>query len=80
MLKEEIFRFDNPKLGTSTYELITWVDAFDSRYKKFISHNTPNRTKIVLCYIVKDHHLHPILSKDLKQAACEANQKGAKNY
>ena len=52
----------------------------DSRYKKFISHNTPNRINIVFCYVVKDHHLHPILSKDLKQAACEANQKGARNY
>ena len=30
-------------------------------------------TKIVLCYIVKDHHLHPILSEDLKKFACEAS-------
>ena len=36
-------------------------------------------TNIVLCYIVKDHHLHPILNKDLKQAAVEANKGVAKN-
>ena len=89
MLKNEILRFvDDIKRGISTYEIINWarthlyvsVHAFDSRYKKFISHNTPHTTKIVLCYIVKDHHLHPILSTQLKKAACEANQGRAKTY
>lgn len=88
MLKEEILHYvDDIKLGISTYEIINWaslhpqvsVHVFDSRYKKFISHNTPHRTRIVLCYIIKDHNLHPILSNDLKRAVCEANQGGAKN-
>ena len=68
--KDEILRFvDDIKRGISTY-----ASTLDSRYKKFNSHNTPHTTKIVLCYIVKDHHLHPILSTQLKKAACEANQ------
>ena len=50
----------------------------DARYKKFFNYSTP-QTRIVICYIIKDHHLHLILDKELKQAACEANKGGAKN-
>ena len=75
-LKEEILRFVyEPKTRISTYDIINWaklhphvsVHAFDGRYKKFISHNTPHRTRISICYIVKDYHLYPIFNKDLKR-------------
>ena len=86
-LKNEILRYvDDPKTGTSTFELINWakthsnvsVHAFDARYKTFFTYST-GHTNIVLCYIVKDHHLHPILDNQLKKAVCEANKEGAKN-
>ena len=88
ILKDDILRYvDDIKNGISTYEIIDWskthehvsVHTFDCRYKKFVSHNTLHKTKIVLCYIVKDHHLQPNLNKDLKRAACEANKGGTKN-
>ena len=85
-LHDEILRFvDDPKGGKSTFELVNWVrfhsnvsvHAFDARYKTFITYSTPH-TNIVLCYVVKDHHLQSILDKDLKQAAVEANKGGSK--
>ena len=64
------------------YEIMNWaqthhhisVHVFDSRHKKFISRNTLHVTKIVLCYIVKDHHWHPIqLLANWKKVEFEAN-------
>ena len=86
-LKSEIYEFvaeGDEKISTD--ELINWADkchdnvsihAFDSRYKKFITHIAANtRTNVVLVYIVKDHHCYPITDEKLKIVASKANQGG----
>lgn len=89
-LKTELYEYvDHSKTQmVNTYELIKWVEschpnisvhAFDSRYRKFVSHIAKNECRISLVYIVKDHHLWPITDKRLKTAASEANQGGC-NY
>ena len=81
-LKEEIYThiIDPPMI--STYEMISWakdhhpntvsIHAFDCRYKKFISHISPE-SRVSLVYIVKDHHLYPITDKRLKESAIFSN-------
>jgi len=68
----------------STEELINWanechenlsIHAFDSRYRKFITHSK-NCSNISLVYIVKDHHCFPVLDETLKLTASKANQGG----
>ena len=66
----------------STYELIDWaknrhpntvsIHAFDSRYKKFISHIS-NESRVSLVFIVKDNHCTPITDNKLKEVAIFAN-------
>ena len=77
-LKNEIneYVFDGPMI--STYEIIEWakschpntvsIHAFDSRYKKFISHISPE-ARVSLVFIVKDNHLTPISDPRLKEIA-----------
>ena len=83
-LKSEIYEYVPEGDMISTEELINWakechdnvsVHAFDSRYKKFITHSK-NCSNISLVYIVKDHHCYPITNEKLKIVACKANQGG----
>ena len=71
----------------NTQELINWVNAchsnvsihaFDSRYRKFITH-TNSHSHISLVYVVKDHHCFPITDEKLKLIASKANQGGCDN-
>ena len=88
-LKSEIYEFVPEGDMISTVELIDWakechnnvsIHAFDARYKKFITHIATNtRTNVVLVYIVKDHHCHPITDEKLKIVASKANQGGCDN-
>lgn len=70
-----------------TNEIINWIKACHSNislhaytctYKNFISY-IANRPDIVLCFIVKDHHRHPITDPDIKNVAMCRNQQGTKN-
>ena len=83
-LKAELYSFayDSPMI--STEELINWakechdnvsIHAFDSRYKKFVTHSK-HCSNILLVYIVKDHHCYPITNEKLKILASKANQGG----
>ena len=85
-LKNEIYNFvPEEKEGMiNTEELINWankchsnvsIHAFDSRYRKFITH-IKQHPDISLVYIVKDHHCYPITDKKLKIVASKANQGG----
>ena len=49
------------------------IHAYDSTYRKFISHTTPS-TNVSLVYIVKDHHCFPITNEKLKLTASKASQ------
>ena len=71
----------------STRNIIQWakechpyvsIHAFDARYQKFVSHISEH-PRVVLVFIVKDHHLFPITDEELKTLASKANQGGAKN-
>lgn len=82
-LKNEIDRFVEGDDGrVNTEELVNWVKkchprvsihAYDMRYKNFLRH-TNGHPDIVLVYIVKDHHCHPITNEKLKLIASKANQ------
>ena len=83
-LKSEIYEYIPEGDMISTEELINWakechanvsIHAFDSRYKKFITH-TNHCSNISLVYIVKDHHCYPITDETLKLTASKANQGG----
>ena len=81
-LKSEIYSYVyNPPM-INTEELINWVKnchhnvsihAYDSTYRKFISHTSPS-TNVSLVYIVKDHHCFPITNEKLKLTASKASQ------
>ncbi len=87
-LKDEIYSYVTGEGEMiSTFELIRWastchpnvsIHAFDSRYRKFVSHIAKNECRISLAYICKDHHLLPITDQLLKTTAIEANQGGCK--
>jgi len=83
-LKSEIYDYVPEGQMISTEELINWanechdnlsIHAFDSRYRKFITHSK-NCSNISLVYIVKDHHCYPITNEKLKIVASKANQGG----
>ena len=83
-LKNEIYDYVPEGEMISTEELINWakerhdnvsIHAFDSRYRKFITHSK-NCSNISLVYIVKDHHCFPITNEKLKIVAAKANQGG----
>ena len=85
-LKKEIYNYVEGDM-INTQELINWVNdchrnvsihAFDSRYRKFITHTNSNRD-VYLVYIVKDHHCYPITDEKLKLIASKANQGGCDN-
>lgn len=84
MLKSETYEYVPEGEMISTEELINWakechdnvsIHAFDSRYRKFITHSK-NCSNILLVYIVKDHHCYPITNEKLKIVASKANQGG----
>lgn len=86
-LYEEVVEFADMPPFMDKYEVINWIKACHSNislhaytctYKNFISH-IANRPDIVLCFIVKDHHLHPITDPDKKNVAMCRNQQGTKN-
>ena len=54
------------------------IHAFDATYRKFLSHSN-NCSNINLVYIVKDHHLCPIIDNKLKLIARKVNQGGCNN-
>ena len=81
-LKKEIYNYVAEGDMINTQELINWVNdchrnvsihAFDSRYRKFITHTNSNRD-VSLVYVVKDHHCYPITDEKLKLIASKANQ------
>ena len=85
-LKNKIYNFvPEEKEGMiNTEELINWaykchnnvsIHAFDSRYRKFITH-IKQHPDVSLVYIVKDHHCYPITDEKLKIVASKANQGG----
>ena len=84
-LKNEIYSFVCEGEMINTDELIDWakschpnvsIHAFDSRYKKFITHTRKNDGYVSLVYVVKDHHCWPITDEKLKIIAAKANQGG----
>ena len=86
-LPQELVEFANMVPFMDTSHIIDWIKNCHSNislhpytctYKKFISH-IANRPDIVLCFIVKDHHLHPITDPELKNVAMCRNQQGTKN-
>ena len=86
-LYEELVEYTNMPPFMDTNEIINWIKACHSNisphaytctYKNFISY-IANRPDIVLCFIVKDHHLHPITDPDIKNVAMCRNQQGTKN-
>ena len=83
-LKNEIYEFVPEGDMINTEELINWanechdnvsIHAFDSRYRKFITHSK-NRSNISLVYIIKENHCFPITDEKLKIVASKANQGG----
>lgn len=85
-LKNEIYDFvpEDREGKITTEELINWankchnnvsIHAYDSRYKKFITH-IKQHPDVSLVYIVKDHHCFPITDEKLKMVASKANQGG----
>ena len=88
-LRDELYRYVVEGEMISTGELIKWarechdnvsIHAFDSRYKKFITHIGSNtRTNVVLVYVVKDGHCFPVTNENLKVTASKANQGGCDN-
>lgn len=85
-LKNEIYKYVPESEMISTEEPINWakachdnvsIHAYDSRYRKFVTHiGTNTRTNVVLVYIVKDNHCFPITNEKLKIVAAKANQGG----
>ena len=85
-LKNEIYDFvpEDREGMINTEELINWankchsnvsIHAFDSRYRKFITH-IKQHPDVSLVYIVKDHHCFPITDEKLQMVASKANQGG----
>ena len=88
-LKNELYKYvENPPM-INTEEILNWVKseehnnisihAYDSRFKKFITH-TRHQSNIILVYIVKDNHLFPILNQQLKIIASKANSRWSKKF
>ena len=77
-LKEELYSYAQDAPFISTQEIISWarechpnvsVHAYDSTYKKFITHTSNSHTDVTLVYIVKDYHCYPITNEKLKLVA-----------
>ena len=88
-LKNELYKYVDSDENISTRELIDWVKechtnvsihAFDCRYKNFVRHIAKSyNVDVLLVYIVKDHHLHPITNEKLKLIAAKYGQGGCDN-
>ena len=86
-LYEELVDYGSIMPDMDTDEIIDWIKnchsnislhAYTCTYKQFISHIS-HAPDIVLCFMVKDHHLHPITDPGLKNVASCRNQQGTKN-
>ena len=87
-LKTELYSFAcNPPM-ICPEELIDWaknchtnlsIHAFDSMYKKFVTHTKASSIDVTLVYVVNDHHCYPITDEKLKLVASKANQGGCDN-
>ena len=86
-LSDDLGDYSEMRPYMNTDEIIDWIKnchhnislhAYTCTYKQFISHIS-NKPEIVLCFMVKDHHLYPITDPDLKNIAMCRNQQGTKN-
>ena len=86
-LYEELVDYAEMAPYMDTDEIIDWIKnchsnislhAYTCTYRQFISHIS-HAPDIVLCFMVKDHHTHPITDPDKKNIAMCRNQQGTKN-
>lgn len=82
-LKDEIYRFCEQAPWVGTYELISWAKEpskcinprvrCTQMYRKFVTHSN-GHPDITLVFVVKDHHLFPVLGPSLKLTVSRSNK------